>query len=175
MTSTRDRIRIAVEDDPGVHFRELVRTLDVAPGQVQYHVRRLRRADAILAQSHRGRTHYYPPTYDDWERRAIATLRRETAREIVASLLERGPADPTTVTEDVGVARSTLEWHLDALVDADIVTKRRGEGNRVTLEATRPEATAELLATVAPSLAGRLVDRFERLVDSLVEDASGAE
>lgn len=170
MSETRDRIRRAVETEPGIHFRGLTRALDVAPGQVQHHVRTLRRAGAVVTEDHRGRTHYYPPTFDAWERRAIAALRRETARDVVARLLEGGASDPSTVADEVGVARSTLEWHLDALVEAGLVEKRRDDGNRVTLVPTRPEETAALLATVAPSPAGRLVDRFERLVDALVED-----
>lgn len=170
MSETRARIEAAVATDPGIHFSGLVRALDLAPGQVQYHVRRLRRADALVAEDHRGRTHYYPPEYGDWERRAIATLRRETARDVVAHLLEHGESDPTTVAETIGIARSTLEWHLGALVAADVVQKRCGDGNRVILVPTRPERTAELLATVAPSFAARMVDRFERLVDGLIED-----
>lgn len=171
MSETRQRVREAVEDDPGIHFRGLVRSLSLAPGQVQHHVRRLRRSDAVVAEDYRGRTHYYPPAMDAWERQAVAVLRRETARDVVAHLLERGASDPSEVTASVGVARSTLEWHLDALVDAGVVEKRRDDGNRVTLVAVRPAETAELLAAVAPSLAGRLVDRFERLFDALVEDA----
>lgn len=171
VSETRDRILDAVEADPGIHFRGLARTLDLAPGQVQYHVRELRGSEAVVAEDHRGRTHYYPPTYDPWERRAIAVLRRETARDVVAHLLERGERPPAAVADSVGVARSTLEWHLETLLDAGLVEKRRDDGNRVTLVLTRPTETAELLARVAPSLAGRLVDRFERLFDALVEDA----
>jgi len=170
VSETRERILDAVEADPGIHFREVARSLDLAPGQVQYHVRKLRGSDALVAEDHRGRTHYYPPTYDPAERRAIAALRRETARDVVADLLERDERRPAEVAESVGVARSTLEWHLDALVAADLVEKRR-DGNRVTLALTRPGETAELMATVAPSLAVRLVDRFERLFDALAEDA----
>ena len=40
-TDTRERIAAHVEHNPGVHFSELVRDLDLAPGQVQYHLRRL--------------------------------------------------------------------------------------------------------------------------------------
>lgn len=170
MSETRERILRTVEADPGIHFRGLTRSLDLAPGQVQYHVRELRGSDAVVAEDHRGRTHYYPPTYDLWERRAIAVLRRETARDVVAVLLERGQGRPAAVADSVGVARSTLEWHLETLVEADIVEKRRDDGNRVTLVLTRPAETGALLARVAPSLAGRLVDRFERLFDAFVED-----
>ncbi|WP_136716843.1 winged helix-turn-helix transcriptional regulator [Halorientalis salina] len=170
MSETRQRIADRVERDPGIHFSALVRDLDLGRGQVQYHLRRLRTADAVLAEELYGRTHYYPDAFDDWERGALALLRRETAREVVLWLLANGPDRPATVADDLGIARSTLEWHLDNLVERDLVEKRRDEGDRVTLAATRPDATARLLGEVDASVPDRLVDRFARLVDSLLEE-----
>ncbi|MFB6130215.1 MAG: winged helix-turn-helix transcriptional regulator [Salinigranum sp.] len=168
MTETRDRIAAYVRENPGVHFNDLVRDLDLAPGQVQYHLRRLRRGDDVDSEHLYGRTHYYPPAFDEWERRALALVRRETSRDVLGYLLERDEADPESVAEAVGIARSTLEWHLDHLVAESIVEKRYDERGRVTLTLARPEATARLLAAVSPSLPERFVDRFERLLDDLL-------
>lgn len=165
MSETRRRIRRRIDREPGVHFRGLTRGLELATGQVQYHLGRL---DDITEERVNGRTHYYPPGYDAWERRALAMLRRETARDIVAALYDTEAARPDDVADRVGIARSTLEHHLDGLVAGDIVRKRR-EGNRVTLSLARRAETVALLETVEPSLAERLTDRFERLVDSLLE------
>ncbi|MFC7166991.1 winged helix-turn-helix transcriptional regulator [Halospeciosus flavus] len=168
MSETRSRISRYVRTHPGVHFNELVRELDLATGQVQYHLKQLRAADELLAESLYGQTHYYPPGYDEWERGALALLRRETSRDVLFALLEGGPERPQQVAEDLNIARSTLEWHLDRLVERDLVEKRRDERNRVTLALTRPAETATLLDVISPSLPERMVDRFERLVDSLL-------
>ncbi|MUV61821.1 ArsR family transcriptional regulator, partial [Halobacterium sp. CBA1126] len=158
-----------VREDPGVHFNAVVRATDLAPGQVQYHARRLVRAGDLAVERVAGRTHYFPPEYGDWERGVVALARRETARDALYYLLDEGPSRPADVADGVGVARSTLEHHLDELTDRDVVDKRRDERNRVTLELARPEATARLLAAVNPSAADRFVDRFERLLDDLLE------
>lgn len=170
MSVQRARIADAVAEAPGIHFSELVRTLDLAPGQVQYHVRRLRGEGSVREERLYGRTHYYPPSFGEWERGAIALLRRETARDVVAYLLAEGPSGPASVADDLGVARSTLEWHVGRLEERGLVEKERDARNRVTLVAARPEATVRLLATVEPTLPDRLVDRFARLVDSLLAD-----
>lgn len=168
MSATRNSIATYVRENPGVHFNELVRSTDFAPGQVQYHLRRLIGAETVAAEELYGRTHYYPPTFDEWERGALALVRRETARDVIGYLLEHETGDPATVADDLGIARSTLEWHLDHLVEQEVVRKERDSRNRVTLVLTQPDATAELLSAVSPSLPDRFLDRFTRLVDDLL-------
>jgi predicted transcriptional regulator len=164
----RDRIREHVVDHPGIHFNELTRALDLAPGQTQYHLKKLKRAENVVEESLYGRTHYFTPEYGPWERRAIAVLRRETARDVLVCLIRNGPSPPDAVVDELDIARSTLEWHLDHLVEQELVVKERDARNRVTLVVAHPEETVQMLRLVEPSLSGRLVDRFTRLVDSLL-------
>lgn len=165
MSETRDRIAAQVRRDPGVHFNELVRVLDLAPGQVQYHLRKL---DVVGDELH-GRTHYFPDEYDAWERGALALLRRETAADVVSVLMADGPLPAAETAERASIARSTLSWHLDRLVERELVEKRYRSG-RVHLALVDPERTARLLDRAEPTLPGRLVDRFTRLVDALLEE-----
>jgi predicted transcriptional regulator len=165
MTETRSRVAERVRTDPGVHFNELVRGLDLAPGQVQYHLGRL---EWVVAELY-GKTHYYPPSYDAWDRRALALLRRETSADVV-SVLSEGPLAATEVAKRVGIARSTLSWHLDRLTEAGLVAETRDVRGRVVLSLAAPERTARLLDRADPSMPERLVDRFTRLVDSLLSE-----
>jgi len=167
VSDVRNRIERRIGDDPGIYFNELVRELDLAAGQVQYHLRRLTDADAVEAAELFGRTHYYPPEYGDWERSALALLRRETSAEVVATLLDDGPQRPVDVAERVGIARSTLAWHADRLVDAGLLEKRFDGHQLVVADERR---TAVLLETADPTLPERLVDRYTRLVDLFLEE-----
>ncbi|MFC4553174.1 MULTISPECIES: winged helix-turn-helix transcriptional regulator [Halorussus] len=169
MNETRRAIADHVRERPGVHFSAVVRETDFAPGQVQYHLRRLCSDGRLVPEELYGRTHYYPPEYDEWERAALAMFRRETARDLLAFLLDEGETGPATLADELDLARSTVEWHLDNLEAQDLVERRR-EGNRVRVALARPEATAELLAAVTPSMPERLVDRFTRLVDGLLDE-----
>ena len=167
MSDTRARIRRHVLDTPGVHFNRLGRELDVATGQAQYHLRRLVRDDELAVERVAGRTHYFDPAFDPWERRTIAFLRRETARELIVRLYTAGPTRPTDLAEELGIARSTVAWHVSTLADAGVLEK--SDSRPMTLRLAAPERTATLLETVSPSLPDRLLDRFTRTVDQLFE------
>lgn len=169
MTQTRTLVSDYITHNPGVHFNELVRALDLAPGQVQHHIRRLISGGTIERVEFYGRTHYFTPTFDPWERGVLALVRRDTARGILGHVLEHGEARPADVADDIGVARSTLEWHLDHLVECDIVRKKRDLHNHVTLELTHLNRTAQLLESVSPSLPEPFVAQFDRRLSAVVE------
>lgn len=170
MTHQRDRLRQYIATHPGAHFNALTRALDLAPGQVQYHLTKLQNRGHVIEEPLYGRTHYFPPEFDSAQREAIAVLRRETARDVLFEVLERGPSGPATVADRLDIARSTLEWHLDHLTAQALVEKRRDERNRVTLVVPEPAETVRLLEEISPSLSGRMLDRFTRLVDSLLSE-----
>lgn len=168
--STRTRIQQHIETHPGIHFNELARNLNLASGQVQYHLHRLTTTNSIARESFYGQTHYYPHTTNQWERRVLALARRETCRDVIFDLLEHEPTRPGAVATRVDIARSTLEWHLNHLLEQDIVQKQRQPNNHVTLVLVKPQATLDALGDIEPSLSDRLVDRFERLVDQFFTD-----
>lgn len=117
-----------------------------------------------------GRSHYYPPEYNGWERGTLALLRQETVGDIVAHSLDRGHVRPNIVAGDLDIACNTLEWHLNRLVVQDIVVKERDDRNYVDLTLTHPVETVHLLREVYPSLPERMVDRFSRLVERLLTE-----
>lgn len=168
MSEGRLRLAEHVHRNPGIHFNGLVRELELAPNSVQTYAAELREQGTVESEELYGRTHFYPPQYDDWERGALALFRRETARGALFYLLENGPSRPNEVAEALDIARSTLEWHLDHLQDAALVAKRR-EGNRVVLELVKPKKTEALLTDITPLLPDRLLDRAARMLDHLLE------
>lgn len=170
MSATRTHIRECIRRNPGIHFNELRRTLDIATGQAQYHLRKLNREQQVEREEICGRTHFYPPTYTSWERGVIALLRRETSRELIAFLLRHEIATPEEIADRLDLARSTVEWHLSNLLEYDIATKRTDDSNRVVVELTDRQKIYRELREIEPGFTDRLVDRFTRMTDNLLED-----
>jgi DNA-binding MarR family transcriptional regulator len=172
VSESREQVERYVRARPGVHFSAIVDGLDQATGQVQHHAARLVRAGRLERETLYGRTHFYPAGYDERERTVIALLRRETTGDLVHRLLSESGRRPAELASDLDVARSTVEYHLDRLVDHDLVEKRRGADGRVTVHLTRPRETGRLFAEVEPGTFARLVDRFERLTDRLLDETA---
>jgi len=172
MSDTRSRVRNCIYENPGIHFNAVSRKLDIATGQTQYHLRKLDRAQKVTKEGVYGRTHYFPPTFSAWERGVIALLRRETAREIVLLLLRAEPLPPAAIADRLGLARSTVEWHLSRLVEYEIAEKSPAEqpGSELVIELTDNEEIYRLLREIEPRLVDRLVDRFSRLADELLDE-----
>ncbi len=168
MSETRSRVLDCIYRNPGIHFNAVSRKLDIATGQTQYHLRQLCRDQQLQKEGVCGRTHYYPPTFSDWERSAVALLRRETTREIVLLLLRHDPLPPAKIADRLGLARSTVEWHLSRLIEYEMAEKRDGEELVVAL--TDESDIYRLLREIEPRLLDRVVDRFSRLTDELLDE-----
>ena len=170
MTATRDEIHRAIDRWPGIHFNELVRRLGLAPGQVQYHIKRLRHDGAIVHEPLFGRTHYFSPEIERSDRRAIALLRRETPRAVVSYLLERGAVRPQQLATDLDLARSTVSYHVDRLRKVGLVESVDSPGGPVTIRVVDPDRVRSAIHLIEPDLSTRFTDRFERLIDHLLEE-----
>ncbi len=172
MSETRTRVQDCIYRNPGIHFNAVSRKLDIATGQTQYHLRKLCREESVQKADVCGRTHYYPPTFSDWERGAVALLRRETTREIVLLLLRQEALAPAEIADRLDLARSTVEWHLSRLVEYEMAEKRATTpGERELVVALTDEAdTYRLLREIEPRLLDRVVDRFSRLTDDLLDE-----
>ena len=86
------------------------------------------------------------------------------AADSVAVLLEDGPLTATETAARVGIADATLSWHRGRLAEAGLLASEDGR-----LVVPEPERTAALLDRADPSIPERLVDRFTRLVDDLLD------
>lgn len=172
---TQDQIRAYVHTNIGIHFNEIVRESAFATGQVQYHLYRLIDDGEVVRNEFYGQTHYYPPEYDEQAQAELALLRRETVREIIIYLLGAEPARPTAVVDTLDIARSTLEYHLDRLVDHDVVEKTYDEQKRVHLRLENPERMAKLLSIVELTMTDQMVAGLSCLVDDLFNPSHNEE
>jgi predicted transcriptional regulator len=156
---TRKEIFEHVQANPGVHFSQLKRDLDMETGLLQHHLRTLEEYDVLTSDDHQGKRRLFVARELDEEERAIlSSLRYETTRHILLFLIEESEARNRAIAEELGVSPATVSWHVSRLVDDSIVSEVR-DGRTTRYTVTDEELTMGLLVRYQESFVDRAVDR----------------
>lgn len=160
-TGPRARILRCVLDRPGIHLREVEREAELPLGQVLYHLDRLERMGILVSARDAGFRRYYPAhDVGRGEKRFLAALRHEVPRRVLLHLLQ-APANHKEIQDTLGLAPSTLSFHLARLLASGVLTRRReGASNVYTL--LEPDLVRRELLYYRESFRDPEVDRFAR-------------
>lgn len=157
----RQKIFNVIEQNPGLHFREIQRRTNFAVGSLQYHLDYLVKKHLIRIEKRGKFTRYYSvrgPQLGEAEL-TMSLLRQESLRKIIIFLLTKRRANNTRIAEALALSPSTVSWHLDKLVNAGIIEKKR-KGRKIFYKLINPEQAAMLLQAFRKSFLDELVDNF---------------
>jgi len=160
---TRRRIFEHVRRFPGTHFREILRALELQPGELEYHLHTLEKARLLSGQDEGGRRRYFVSAEIAYPDHALLGLLRQAAvRRILLQLLSRPGLTFQDLLGSVGGAKSTLSFHLKKVTSSGLVTADRSNRERA-YRVQEPERLANLLVTYRASFLDAAVDRFVEL------------
>lgn len=147
---------------PGIHLRNVERETKLPLGQVLYHLDRLERMGIIVSARDAGFRRYYPARdVGRGEKRYLAALRHEVPRRVLLALLTRGRANHKELQAALGVAGSTLSFHLQRLLGSGVLLREaQGAANVYTI--AEPEIVRRELVYYRESFRDAAVDRFVR-------------
>lgn len=135
MTKKDDKptVRLLVHETvrryPGIHVRGLERALKVSAPLVQYHLRRLEEEGFVESHEQGGYVRYYPTGKTETIRVTekdlplVGLLREEVPLHVVLLLLDHGPQTHAQLVERLGMAKSTVSYHLAKLADLGVVER----------------------------------------------------
>lgn len=131
----RSDILACVAESPGIHLRRVERETRLPLGQVLYHLDRLERMGLVVSARDSGfRRYYLSHDVGRAEKRYLAALRHEVPRRILIRLLETSPLSHKELLAAVGVAASTLSFHLQRLLASGVLLReRRGTANHYSI------------------------------------------
>ena len=110
-----------VEKNPGIKFREIMRETGLKNGVLSYHARKLEESGSVKIDRKSGETRFYPLCVTEEESNLITSLRRDTQRNILLSLLDHKSLTFNEIVHKVRKAPSTVSTFLGKLVDENIV------------------------------------------------------
>ncbi|NPA76072.1 MAG: winged helix-turn-helix transcriptional regulator [Euryarchaeota archaeon] len=160
--STRRRIYEEIVMNPGLHFRELQKRLNMPTGMLEYHIRVLEREGVIVSKADgKYKRLFANTTMTREERKMMSALRGEVDRKIIIYLLEHGKSKHSDVAQDTGIKVSTLSYHMKKLVKNGILG-REEVGRESYYYVLNPDRVAATLIKYRRSFLDSLVDNFAK-------------
>jgi len=115
----------AIERTPGSYIADLADRIGMSVSTLRYHSRVLIEADLVRSERILGKHRHYPATVDDEKLELFAALSDGPTGAILGAVDRIEPASVTELAEEVDRAPSTISYHLDRLVSADLVDRDR--------------------------------------------------
>ncbi len=134
----RSKIIDLILEEPGIHYSELLRQTDLAPGNLTWHLEILDRYK-IIKNEVVGKYVVYFPYYGKNPLSAIDLKLRKsrTTMEILELIQDKPGLSQNKIAKEIEKNHKTVKYHLDKLYEADLIEKRQ-EGGRKFIYATIP-------------------------------------
>lgn len=131
----RNAILIAIVQNPGIRYRELLRLTDLSDGVLAYHLKRIEKSRCIIGiRQNKKTTRYYSHVIPVGEVSIIGHIRHSaTRRRILTFILEHRICTFNSIVEHISKAPSTVSWHLKALIGEKIVSIQKNECDKRSL------------------------------------------
>jgi predicted transcriptional regulator len=131
----RDRVINEISTYPGIHLRELHRSIGCAMGALQYHLNNLENEGMIVSVRNGNSRHLFLNGYssEDHVLRLAAFSRNPTIHSILAECTSNGRITQAELSRTLSVDKSLVSYYVSGLVDADILRTIRVFGREKPL------------------------------------------
>ena len=159
-TDPRGRIVAAISAKPGIHMRELERTVGISLTGIGHHLRALEKQGVVVGISDRHYRRYFlsdlvlpgeARRLNEEDRRLLAECQRRASLAIILSIAADGPIGHGQIEQRLEKSKATVKYHLSRLVDAGIVRIEEGASGQ-TYRLADPARVVSVLVTFAASL-----------------------
>lgn len=153
----RQKLYAFIRTNPGIHQRELQRSLNMPLASLEYHLQYMKRRKVIFEEKDGNHARYYCSPLDPEDKRVLLALRHSKLREFLLMILVKQKARYQDFEDAFKLPRSTIYLYLKDLVDSQIVEKTKvGYENYYTVK--DEDRVAKLLVAYRESFLDRLVD-----------------
>lgn len=168
--STKDRVYSYIATNPGSYFREILRSLEIGTGNLQYAIELLELGGKITAVRIGSYKHFYPSDVDEGKKKILGVLSQESPREILFFLSKKPGACQTEVAKAIKCSSPTARWYLVRLESLGLIwSRRQGAEMKYYANFTIPEL-ANLLKAYRPSVWGKYADRMADMLRTFEVD-----
>jgi len=111
-----------IQNNPGIQFREIMRHSGLKNGVLSHYLRKLEKNGLVKVERNPRQTIFYPVNITDEQAKIAKSLRRDTPRKIIYSLMLKDGLEFGEIANKVSKSSSTVSLYLSQLVDENIST-----------------------------------------------------
>ncbi len=165
MTDRDLQIQQIIEQNPGIQFREIMRSSGLKNGVLSHYLGKLEKTGTVKAIRGPRQVRFYPLQITNYESVVIKALRKQTPRDLLLALIENDGLDFSRLVKIVGKSPSTVSLYLSQLVEDDLIEIKLVDlKKRYHIKAR--DTIDKLIEDYRPSLLEKRTSAFEDIINS---------
>ena len=166
MTDRDSQLQQIIEENPGIQFREIMRSSGLKNGVLSHYLGKLEKSGIIKVVRGPRQARFYPPKITEDESIVIKALRKQTPRDLLLALIENDGLEFSQLVKAVKKSPSTVSLYLSQIVEDGLVEIKFVElKKRYHIKAR--DLIDKLIEDYRPSLLEKPTSGFEDIFNSL--------
>ena len=154
-----------IEQNPGIQFRQIMRSSGLKNGVLSYYLGKLEKSGIVKVIRGPRQARFYPPKITEDESVVIKALRKQTPRDLLLALIENDGLEFSQLVKIVKKSPSTVSLYLSQIVEDGLVEIRIVKlKKRYHIKAR--DLIDKLIEDYRPSLLDKPTSGFEDIINS---------
>jgi len=117
MTDRNSQIQQIIDHNPGIQFREIMRSSGLKNGVLSHYLEKLEKNGVIKSTRGPRQARFYPLQITEDESIVIKALRKQTPRDILLALIKEDGLEFSQLVKEVKKSPSTVSLYLSQIVE----------------------------------------------------------
>jgi predicted transcriptional regulator len=165
MTDRDSQIQQIIEQNPGIQFREIMRSSGLKNGVLSHYLGKLEKNGVVKVIRGPRQARFYPPQITEDESIVIKALRKQTPRDLLLALIKDDGLEFSELVREVKKSPSTVSLYLSQLVDDGLVETRLVQLKKKYHIKAR-DVIDKLVEDYRPGLLEKPTSGFEDIINS---------
>ena len=121
MIDRSQKLQELIDDNPGIQFREIMRSSGLKNGVLSHYLKKLEDGGVIKVMRGPRQVRFYSPNITEEESIVIKALRKETPRDLLLALIKDDGLEFSQLVSEVKKSPSTVSLYLSQIVAEGLV------------------------------------------------------
>jgi len=121
MIDRTQKLQTLIDDNPGIRFREIMRSSGLKNGVLSYYLKKLEVTGVVKVVRGPRQVRFYSPDITEEESIVIKALRKETPRALLLALIKEDGLEFSQLVKEVKKSPSTVSLYLSQIVADGLV------------------------------------------------------